>query len=186
MCPVVNCYSFDLEGWSASGPKCLRTGLQHAASTTTKSAASRQVHAQKAYMRAGSAALTRACRSASRCAGQDAPHCSGASSKSLAGLAIYAARGLQSGTAEITAVVFTTTVAGYFFEKSDAEIGHLPGGFKCEFGGGSRVLQKSVSMRKLNLRELNAQNCVNERFVQRIAAIPRQKNFCGQSSGKKR
>ena len=48
-----------------------------------------------------------------------------------------------------------------FFEKCDAEIGHLPGGFKCEFGGGSRVQKKSVSMRKLNLRELNAENCVN-------------------------
>ena len=46
-------------------------------------------------------------------------------------------------------------------EKRDAEIGHLPGGFKCEFGGGSRVQKKSISMRKLNLRELNAENCVN-------------------------
>ena len=32
-----------------------------------------------------------------------------------AGLAIYAARGLRSGTAEMTAVVFTTAVAGNFF-----------------------------------------------------------------------
>ena len=54
---------------------------------------------------------------------------------------------------EITAVVFTTAVA--------AEIGHLPGGFKCEFGGGNRVQKKSESMRKLILRESNAENCVN-------------------------
>ena len=33
------------------------------------------------------------------------------------GLAIYVARGSRSGTAEITAVVFTTAVAGNFFGK---------------------------------------------------------------------
>ena len=81
---------------------------------------------------------------------------------SKAGLAIYAARGLRSGSAEITAVVFTAAVAGnYFLEKRDAEIGHLPGGFKCEFGGRNWVRKKSLSMRKLKLRELNAENCVN-------------------------
>ena len=52
-------------------------------------------------------------------------------------------------------------VAGNFFKKRDAEIGHLPGGFKCEFGGGNRVRKKSISMRKFKLRELNAENCVN-------------------------
>ena len=48
-----------------------------------------------------------------------------------------------------------------FFTKGDAEIGHLPGGFKCEFGGENRVWKESVSMRKLKLRESNAENCVN-------------------------
>ena len=48
-----------------------------------------------------------------------------------------------------------------FFEKWYAESGHLPGGFKCEFGGGNRVRKKSVSMRKFELGELNAENCVN-------------------------
>ena len=80
------------------------------------------------------------------------------------GLAIYAARGLRSGTAEITAVVWLATL----IEKWVAEAGHLPGGFKYEFGGGSRVQKKCVSMRKLNLRELNAENCVNLRSMQRF------------------
>ena len=55
------------------------------------------------------------------------------------GLAIYAARGLRSGTAEITAVVCTSGFhrlwsLAIFFEKRDANIGHL----EYEFGGGSR------------------------------------------------
>ena len=80
----------------------------------------------------------------------------------------YAARGLRSGTAEITAVVLPLRLLAFLFEKRDSEIGHLPGGFKCEFGGGSRVQKKSVSMRKFILQELNAENCVNQRFMQRV------------------
>ena len=41
--------------------------------------------------------------------------------------AIYTARGLRSGTAEITAVAFTACGGWHFSEKCDAEIGHLPG-----------------------------------------------------------
>ena len=37
----------------------------------------------------------------------------------------------------------------------------IPGGFKCEFGGGNQVGKKSASMRKLKLRELNAESCVD-------------------------
>ena len=37
----------------------------------------------------------------------------------LAGLAIDAARGLRSGTVEITAVVFTTAVVGNLFSKNE-------------------------------------------------------------------
>ena len=49
-----------------------------------------------------------------------------------------------------------------FGRYRDAEIGHLPGGFRCEFGGGSRVRKKSVSMRRLKLRESKAKKCVTE------------------------
>ena len=38
------------------------------------------------------------------------------------GLAIYAARGLRSGTADLPLAL----------------VGHLSGGFNCEFGGGNR------------------------------------------------
>ena len=63
---------------------------------------------------------------------------------------------------EITTVVFTAYGAWqFFFKKGDAEIGHLPGGFKCEFGGRNRVRKKSVSMRKFKLRELSAESCID-------------------------
>ena len=60
------------------------------------------------------------------------------------------------GVAERKCGNYFTACGGWlflFFGKRDAEIGHLPGGFKCEFGGGMRMRKKSVSMRKFKLRE---------------------------------
>ena len=70
-------------------------------------------------------------------------------SSRLAGLAIYAARGLRSGgggTAEITTVVFTTAVAGNFVRKMRCG-NWISSRWLQMFGGGSRVQKKSASMR---------------------------------------
>ena len=32
----------------------------------------------------------------------------------------------------------------FFLQRRDAEIGHLPGGFKCEFGGGNRSAEEEL------------------------------------------
>ena len=103
-----------------------------------------------------------------------------------AGLAIYAARGLRSGTAEITAVVFTACggwqvvlkievrklgifqVASYVISTSWHFQNLHPK--LAEIG----VQKKRVSMRKLKLRQLNAENCVRLAFY---AFIPRQRPF---------
>ena len=53
-------------------------------------------------------------------------------------------------------------VAGNLFRKNEMrklDIFQIDG-FKCDFGGGNRMGKRSVSMRKLVLRELNAENCV--------------------------
>ena len=63
-------------------------------------------------------------------------------------------------------------LATFFFEKWNAEIGHLPGGLKCEFGGGSRVLKKSISIG----------NSFCESWTQKTVLIS---ILCSDSQGKK-
>ena len=76
------------------------------------------------------------------------------------GLAIYAVRGLRSGSAEITAVSFTAAV--FIFQKNKhCRNWTSSRWFQMRVGGGNnRVQKKSVRMRKFKLRELNAENCV--------------------------
>ena len=96
------------------------------------------------------------------------------------GLAIFAVGRLRSGTVEITAVVFTAAVAGKFFEKLDAQIGHLPGGFKCEFGGGSRVHEEERKHAETHLARVERRKLCELAFY---AAIPREKPFAKKDSG---
>ena len=67
---------------------------------------------------------------------------------SKTGLAIHVARGVaERKCGNYRSGFYRLRWLAIFFEKGDAEIGHLPGGSKCELGGGNRVRKKSVSMR---------------------------------------
>ena len=77
-------------------------------------------------------------------------------------LAIYAASGLQSGTAETTAVAFIACGGGHFFSKNEMQkLDIFQVVSDVSLVADTGVRKKSMSMRKLKLRELNAKNCVN-------------------------
>ena len=57
----------------------------------------------------------------------------------------------------MTAVLFTACGGWQFYSKSEVRKLDI---FQAVSGGRNRVRKKSVSMRKLKLRELNAENCV--------------------------
>ena len=47
-------------------------------------------------------------------------------------------------------------------------LGHLPGGFKCDSGGGTQDAEEERKHAELKLRELNAENRVDSHFMQRF------------------
>ena len=82
-----------------------------------------------------------------------------------AGLAIYAAMGLRSRTTEFTAVAFT---AQFFLKNEMRKLDIFQVASDVSLVAETGVRKKSVCMRKLKLRELNAENCVSLHFAQRF------------------
>ena len=105
--------------------------------------------------------------------------------ESLSGLAIYAARRLRSRTAKITAVIFTACGGWHFFRNMRCRIGHLPGGFKCEFSphgiikkspkpGGQRGVEEEREHADTQIARVERRRLCYSAFY---AAIPKGKPF---------
>ena len=77
------------------------------------------------------------------------------------GLAIYAARGCRAELWKLPQWFLPLRWPATFFSNNEIWKLDIFQVASNEFGGGSRVQKKSVSMRKLILRELSAENCVN-------------------------
>ena len=77
------------------------------------------------------------------------------------GLAIYAARGLRSGTAKLPQWLYRLRWLEILSKNEMRKLGIFQVASNVSLVAETGVQKKSVSMRKLKLRELNAENCVN-------------------------
>ena len=66
-----------------------------------------------------------------------------------------------------------------FFPKRDAEIGHLPGGFKCEFGGGTQGAEEERGHAETQISRVERRKLCYLAF---FAAIPTEQPFAEKSS----